>query len=316
MASLSTIRWSASPKLSEIHAAQTVALGRPVVDRRTEQALVAPATEINQRLLSASIDVNTFWQRLFQEALFDPENPRGCEIALMAGGCSELQVEQTAKAIGSRLGECRLAFHRRYPKLSEQLALRSQPLSQRWAMIGPGMLSAISTQIWGGPAPQQWWPPRVEGVMVQPIRGGDGGFDVDAGQFWMEALLTDVEPAVPEVLRVAWLVTRLATEIHTREKSSEDSTSLPWALGSVPLVLSAAAELDLISTASLPIETAVTTWHLGDRAIGRVTQQWWDDWQGESSTRSTAGTPLPVALRNLRQQLRVKSAANSGSRRE
>ena len=92
--------------------------------------------------------MTTFWQRLFSETAFDAENPRVCEIALVAGGCSELQVEQTGKAINSRLGECRLAYHRRFPKLAEQLALRSQPLRERWAMIGPGMLSAITKQIW------------------------------------------------------------------------------------------------------------------------------------------------------------------------
>ena len=304
MSSVSRIRWSASTKLSEIHAARTVAMGRPLTDRKTEQALALPATEINQRLLSASIDVTAFWQRLFDETAFDAENTRACEIALVAAGCSELQAEQIGRAVGSRLGECRIAFHRRYPKLAQQLALRSGPLCQRWEMIGPGMLAGITRQIWGGEAPHDWWPKRIEGVVVQPIRGGDGGYDADASQFWTEAMLTDADPSVPEVLRVAWLVTRIATETHTRVVASAEPISLPWGIGSVPFVLSTASELDLIPAESLPIARAVEVWHLGDAAVGRTTEAWWEQWQ-ESKT------PLPVALVDLRQRLAAGTAASS-----
>lgn len=308
MSSLTTIRWTPSPKLSEIHVAQTVAMGRELTDRKTEQALVAPATQINQRLLSASIDVGEFWQRLFIETAFDADNPRACEIALVAAGCSVLQVEQTAKAIGSRLGECRLALHRRYPKLAEQLELRSQPLNQRWAMIGPGMLAGITKQIWGGEAPKEWWPPRIEGLMVQPIRGGAGGYDIDTTQFWMEAMLTDVDSAVPEVLRVAWLVTRVATETHTRLTTSGESSSLPWGIGTVPLILSVAADLDLLTTRALPIARAIEIWHLGDDSAGRIAQQWWDQWQSSKSTGNIS--PLPVALTELKKRLNPGSLAS------
>ena len=304
MPAVPTIRWSASSKLSEIHAARTVAMGRTLTDRKLEQALALPATEINQRLLSCSVDVNAFWQRLFDEIALDGENTQSCEIALVAAGCSEMQAEQTSNAIRNRLGECRIAFHRRFPKLAQQLALRSQPLCQRWEMIGPGMLTDVTKRIWGGVAPDDWWPARVEGLLVQPIRGGDGGYDPHATQFWMEAMLTDADPSVPEVLRVAWLVTRLVTEIHTREKSSAESVSLPWGIGSVPFVLSAAAELDLISPSQLPISRAIELWHLGDAGVGRTAATWWEQWQ-------VSKTPLPVALAELRQRLSAGATANS-----
>ena len=84
MGSPTKIHWSVSPKLSEIHAALNVAMGRRVTDQKVEQALVKPATEINHRLLSASIDVTTFWNRLFSETAFDADNDRACEIALVA----------------------------------------------------------------------------------------------------------------------------------------------------------------------------------------------------------------------------------------
>ncbi len=173
----------------------------------------------------------TFWERLFAEYAIDPGNARACEIALIDAGCSELQLEQTAGAISNRLGECRLAFQRRFPKLSEQLELRGKPLKDRWNEVGLFLLSDIAHQIWREQPPEDWWPSRIDGLLVQPMRGGDGNYDTESRKFWVEAVLTDIDPTVPEVLRVAWLLTQIAIEIQMREKSSETVTGMPWALG-------------------------------------------------------------------------------------
>ncbi len=279
MAGKFTIRWQSDPQLSVIHAAYVVATDAVCSDRKTHQALVGPATEINNRLLSASIDVATFWDRLFAEYAFDPGHARICEIALTDAGCSELQLEQTAGAISNCLAECRLAFLARFPKLSEQLQLRSKPMIDRWKQVGSSLLSEIASQIWHHQPPDDWWPSRAVGLLVQPIRGGDGNFDADSRKFWVEAVLNDVDPAVPEILRVAWLVTQLTISLQMREKSSVAVTGMPWSLGAVPLVLSAAAKIELTADSDLPIAPAMALWRLGDAATAATVGQWWDQWQ-------------------------------------
>lgn len=126
MAKKVNIRWVAHTELSAAHAAYMVATGRPCTDPKTEQSLVAPVTDINSRLLSASIDVAAFWQRYLHELPVDAEITRACTVALMASGCSELQVEQTAKAISHRLSDARLSFMQRFPQIVRTAGAESQ----------------------------------------------------------------------------------------------------------------------------------------------------------------------------------------------
>lgn len=296
-----TIRWTPHPRLSAIHAAYVVAGGGKCVDPKTERLMIAPVTDLNNRLLSAEVDVGRFWRRLIVEVAIDRSDgergdARACEIALTDAGLSELQLEPNAQGVARLIGECRSVYASHLPKLSDQLRLRAGPLKQRWDSFGPGLLRAIAQRIWDGAPPVDWWPARIDGLMLQPIRGGDGGFDTDSQRFWIEAMLTDADPLVPEVLRVAWLVSRIAIESHTREKSGERSLRLPWTFASVPIVLAAAADLELIASPRLPIETAMGLWNLGDDQVAKTLDRWWQK-------REQAGSPMPVALKTLEQML-------------
>ncbi len=301
MAATVTISWSPHPRLSAIHAAYVVAGGGRCVDAKIERLIVAPVTELNNRLLSAAVDIGSFWRRLIVEVASDRgggerSDGAACEIALAAAGLSELQLETTAQGVARLIGECRSRYASRFPKLSEQLRLRSRPLKERWDAFGKGLLRAIAQRIWDGEPPSDWWPPRVEGLLIQPVRGGAGGFDADAQQFWIEAMLTDAEPSIPEVLRVAWLITRMAIEAHTREKSGEHSRRLPWSFASVPIVLAAAADLEVVSPQTPPIQQAMRLWQLGDDAIAETVERWWQ--QNEDSS-----VAMPVALKALERML-------------
>ena len=304
MAAKLSIRWSVDADLSFLHAAEVVASGGLCSDRKTEQALAGPVTEINSRLLSASLDMGAFWQRLLDERLSDPNHPNACSIALLDAGCSELQVEQTASVITNRLSEARMAFQRRFPKLAEQLDLRGRPIRTQWDTYGPGLLNNIALQIWSDSPPADWWPTRIDGLLIQPMRGGDGGYESNLRKFWIEAMLTDADQSVPEVLRVAWLVTQLAVEVHTRERSSESPSSLPWEIGCVPMVLSAGRELDLVKGDTLPLEAALRLWNLGTSETSGVLLEWWEQARASSS-------PIPVSLKQLDQMLEPVRAAQT-----
>ena len=313
MASSPRIRWKPDTALSTIHAAYSVAVGAACTDEKLEQALVPCVTQINERLLSSSIDMRGFWSRLVRESIGCDETRAACETALVASGCSALQVDQTSRGIVRQLDECRIVVHDRFPRLLDQLELRSRPLRERWDTVGRGVLNQVAKQIWGQSPPKNWWPASVDGLFVQPLRGGDGGFEPgsDEGKnaaIWIEAMLTDVLPNVPEVVRVAWLVTRVAIEQHIAQKSLTskpgDSTfgrpaslTSAWAFASVPLVLRSAAELDLVSHSALPISAAIRLWRLSDAAIaGDVLTQWWEKLDRDPQ-------PLPVALKSLSQAI-------------
>lgn len=286
------VKWKVQPRLSAVHAAYVVATNNRCSDSKTESALAASATEINQRLLSAALNMGVFWRRLLIEAAEERDDKSAVEIALLASGCSELQLDSTAAAIVNRLRDCRTFMTSRFPKLAEQLELRGRPLIERFDAYGPGLLRAFGNFVWDNSPPKDFWPNKVEGLLVQPVLGGDGGYDADGQRFWIEAMLTDADPSVPEVLRVVYLIATAAMSRYTRDMSGEQSMSLPWAMATVPIVLCVAGELELVNNQVLPIADACRLWHVGDPATATTLTNWWNEFR---QTR----VPLPVALKAL-----------------
>ena len=300
MAGKTRIQWVSHPKLSAAHAAYLVATRAQCNDQKTEQSLIQPVTEVNNRLFASAIDVSQFWQQYLLQILSDVPMEQACGVALLSAGANEMQVDQIAKAIVNRLADARLAFNHRYPKLAEQLDLRARPLRERWETYGPGLLNHVGKQIWGDSPPEEWWIPNVTALMVQPIRGGDGGCDASSARLWLEAMLTDVDQRVPEALRVAWLVTTMAIDNYARKTSRDLRLMRPWSLVSVPLVLSAGRELELVRGDELPIGEAMKLWHFGDDQVAETVSQWW---KGQAD--STA--PMPARLKRLNELLPERS---------
>lgn len=311
LAKKSNVRFQPAVDLSVIHASFVVATGAVCSDEKTESVLRGPTSEINTRLVSATVDVRSFWSSLFASVATGKSARVSCTSALIDAGCSELQVDQMAAALSSRLDECRIAFQQRFPKLRDQLELRAGPLKDRWQTFGPGLLIETARTIWASSPPDDWWPAEIDCLLVQPVRGGDGGFDSGQRRVWIEAMLTDNDPAVGEIFRLAFWITQVAVGRHLDATLGRPSTpshpedfgsgthrrlSLPWDLGCVPVVLKAGSHLDLFRADQLPIQTAVRLWRLGDDAVGEVVAKWWDQW-------GDAGAAMPVALKALDRML-------------
>ncbi|QDT04532.1 hypothetical protein K227x_29240 [Rubripirellula lacrimiformis] len=286
------VQWHAGAELSAVWAAYVVATGAACTDPKTEAVLIGPIADINNRFLSASIDVGVFWKNYVAQRMDDCDLSESATTALLAAGCHEMQLDQMANVVKKRLADARAAFSGRYPKLNEQLVLRGRPLRERWDTYGEGLLRGVERQIWNNSPPDDWWPTRTSGWLVQPLVGGDGHHDGSNEKFWIEAMLTDADPAVPEVLRVAWLVTQIAIEKHTRQRSSDTALLAAWQYASIPLVLAAAADVELVRGPELPIGRAMELWKFGDAAAADKLTRWWKEF-------TEAPTPLPVALRKL-----------------
>lgn len=307
----SKVQFRPAPDLSLVHATFVVATGGSCSDPKLEASLKGPTSEINTRLLSAMADTHLFWSALFAGVAAGDAPRECCATSLIAAGGSELQAEQSAAGLASLLDDCRLAFSKRFPKLADQLKLRSGPLRDRWQTFGPGLLIQTAQRIWDGKPPEGWWPTDVDCLLVQPIRGGDGGYDSGRKRVWMEAMLTDVDPAVSEIIRLAYWVTQVAIGRHldaTLGRVDDPShpedfgsgthrrTTLPWRLGCVPLVLEAARDLEVIQVKELPIEASLRLWRLGDSVTALVVADWWRTW-------CESKEPMPIALKALEENL-------------
>lgn len=85
-------------------------------------------------------------------------------------------------------------------ELERELLLRADLVREQWEIRGPGLLAAIARQP-GITIPSE----PIEIQLVLPLQGGAAGLS-ERGQAWLEALLHDVSPQFPEVLRLGWLV--------------------------------------------------------------------------------------------------------------
>ncbi len=287
------------------------------------------AQSVTDRLISASIDESQFWENLADELVSlandAPLTPAVCEIALLRSGHSQLQSEQTAAAIHRSLDSCRRLLAADQPRLADQLRLRYAPLKQAYEAYGPGLLRSVGNQIWNGSPPKNWWPGRVSIHAVQPLQAGASGRSSCQGSVWIEAVLTDISPAVPEWLRLAYQLTQMAIDTHTRTHASgigdgkstsegKSPSELPWALGIIPLIFDRAADAGLIPASPLPIAAAIDLgWASDDclainaltrgaavpsnrNELADVLDRWWCD-------VGCTSHPFPVALKNLSARL-------------
>lgn len=295
------LRWAPHAWLSAMHAARTVGRSGQCTDAKTETQLAVPVASLNSRLIAQSVDVSAFWSEVIRLVATSKDGPTSkrdeqaiCEAALSVAGVSEFQLEQTIPAIADLLRQCRSAFNERFPKLTEQLDLRGKPLKQSWNTYGPGLLKTISEKIWDGEPPDDWWPTSCDVRLVQPVSGGMG--DVTGDRLWIEAMLTDADPRVPEVLRIAWLVTRIAIARNIRERSGDSMSSLPWTKAATVITLESGVDIGLLPAGELPIATACECWSNGDPAVASVLKRWWTEYQQTKPA-------MPVALKALRRML-------------
>ncbi|MBB3207868.1 hypothetical protein FHS27_003695 [Rhodopirellula rubra] len=235
-ASLSLVRAVQSCAAPNFHAPTGSAGGRKssggfiLKDPQAMSQFVSEAERVSERLISAAVSERIFWDHLRDELVSSgndaPITPQLCEVALLRSGHSQLQSDQTAAAIHRSIDNCRRLLMTDSPRFVDQLRLRYAPLKQSYEAYGPGMVRSIGKQIWSGSPPKNWWPTRVTVHAVQPLRTGAAGRSSYQSCVWIEAVLTDMSPNVPEWLRLIHQLTQVAIDTHTRTHLSGVSASL------------------------------------------------------------------------------------------
>jgi hypothetical protein len=310
---MTRVRWEIGDRLSPLHAARCWAAGAAGIDPVASHKIAAPLTVLTERLASAEIDLGIFWRRLVAAAAGGSDDLQASRTALVAAGIGELALDGTAASISSLLAETRLAYQERYPKLAEQLALRARPLREQWEAYGAGLLRRIATL-----THESFIPKSATILLVSPYRGGDGDCDPAAPKLWIEAVLTNPIASIPEVLRLAWLISRLGlasqiipgASVAGAEHDEQVARSFDvLSLALLPTVLDAAAFLDMGASPSQSpelIATAAEAWNGSiDPSIVDVLQRWW-------SQSQELKPPFPVALKALDRMLPGKPSLQLG----
>lgn len=307
---MTRIRWEIGDKLSPLHATRCWAAGAAGIDSALMTKISEPLGELTKRLAAAELDLETFWSRLIAASASGASDLEACRTALMAAGIGELGLDACASAILTCLADTRLAYQERFPKSTQQLSLRARPIREQWDGYGAGLLRRIAKK-----THESFIPKTAVCVLLSPYRGGDGDCDPATSTLWIEAVLTNSVPSVPEVLRLTWLLTRIGMGAMvlptqaTEENEDPERASMVVALAGLPVVLDAACYLEMTPSPTVTgdlINSAMQTWFGPmEPAMVEILDKWW-------SQSEELKPPFPVALKALDRMLPGKPSLQLG----
>lgn len=291
------LRWQPNFDLSTMHAAWALTGGKPFVDQALAEELAPAAADLHRLPSAHGLSTSMFWRQLLT---FSAEIPSNEQLAqrlwtrLMPGPPSAGSTAELARALAA----CKAVMRRRFPRMLEELALRIGPLQQAWETRGPGLLHML-----GEATDPDFLVPSATICVVQPVVGGDGAAHLLTNRVHIEALLTDVDPRLPETLRLAWLLGQLNLDRPLFSENVHGHALAEVAeLALLPAVIHAASEVQLAELAPQTLELALALWlRTPQERIGPLAEvliAWWEtaiaaDW-GWSTSLTALSKMLPA----------------------
>jgi hypothetical protein len=253
-----SLRWMVAPRASCYHAGDAVRRGLPLVDVNVADALAAPVGRLDALLAEWRLSVDEFWEVAPALAIGSQTPVALVEEFLRMGERGPEVANSAAEALASRAADLERAVFDLYPRLNEELVLRERPIREQWESRGPGMLQRMMQLAGGG-----FSLPAAEVALVQPCLGGGGETHLQFQLVRLEAVLTNSQPALPEPVRLGWLLFRLAVE--REDLASGRATSARRrliSLAAVPLALEAAEHVEWSTCDAAALEIALDAWRL------------------------------------------------------
>lgn len=292
------VRWLTSTLASAFHAAKRLSAGAPLTDPAAQECLETPARELVATLETASIPVATFFEHVTPLSV-GIVNPRELADVALTKTVGQQRKDAVRDDVFRRVQAVQKAWTSAMPELADQLALRSRPLREQWEARGPGLLHLIGRQ-----TTPQLLPERVDVVLIHPVAGGAGRAYVQYNSVHIEAVLANPHADLPEVVRLAWLISKVELD---RAQFSESisrarlASIAGWAM--LPPVLAASTEVELTRNSGDMLARAIDAWEV-ERPPGvdltTVIASWWE-------TYSASRPAWSVALSALEQMTRSES---------
>ena len=282
--------WRASLPISAFHAAATLSLRKQVADKQMIQELAPQVVQIERFLKIHNIKKWTFWNRLIPLAGVHEAAPALAEVVLarlITGSPSAQMVSELADP----LRVMTRVTAQLNPNLLKELETRSKPIRTQWEARGPGIIKHIT-----GLTQLDFLAEHATAQLCLPIRGGAGQSFIDNNSFTFETVLTDVESAIPEVLRIAWLTGQLEFDLP-RFSELIHPGRIPFIaqIAMVPVALHAGEYVELTTFSEENIHKAIQLWDITlpkDIDGTEIIMQWWNTYQEGKPDFAVALTAL------------------------
>jgi hypothetical protein len=180
------------------------------------------------------------------------------------------------------------------PKLGEELQLRIGPIRELAESCLPGLLRMV------GRASDPLLLPGLARIVVVPpyCHGYARSFPINNTILW-EGLLVNVQPQLPEVLRLCWSVAQLNLEVPALVgEIPRAAACAAGAWATIPLTLHSGSELDQCGCDLPYVKLAAETWQpprwreLSIEETSAIVWLWWE-------TYAVARPAWPIALAAL-----------------
>ncbi len=151
------------------------------------------------------------------------------------------------------------ALDQAMPDWAQQMPARVRPLRELWQARGAGYLRQLTRHLGRSVESRSAGPVAA----VFPISGGFGIVLPDANGILLEAPLTDLDDRVPEILRLAWLVTLQEIELTVRADETHEMATLTAEerrIAAMKMTLTLADELEWMPVGLHTFERASALW--------------------------------------------------------
>ena len=229
--------------------------GRPFVDGQLAEAIRDPVEGLREGIASVGLPVSVT-EHLCPLAAGIENNRQLAEITLTKtlgrGAASGHSIETLTRALTAVETAYRLAL----PSVVDELTQRSGPLMLQWEARGPGMLSEIARRTEPGLLVE-----RAEVILVHPVVGGSGTAHLPYNSVRIEAVLADPIHELPEVVRLAWLISALNTDLPKHSDHLPVARhSIVGSLAMLPAALCAGEHVELTRFDRPTLATAASVW--------------------------------------------------------
>ncbi|GAA4434082.1 hypothetical protein [Bremerella cremea] len=290
------VRWQESTWTSCLHAAQILSEQRPpgVPDMVVESMQPVVDRLINV-LKTAGVPLKPFWRHALPLSAQLTGKHELAGVILRKTRGLEYENGGTAEHLTAIFTDLSHAYHTAMPKAEEELPLRRRPLREAWEARGPGLLHFLQRVL-----PEAFLPESADVILILPFSGGRGTAHLDYNSVRVEAVLYDPYPQLPEVARLGWLFSQLNLDLPKySENIARDRLPMVARLATLPGILYAAEEVELVRPGTVSLADALKLWQVareGHEALAEIVQQWWQ-------VQEARQAPWPVALTALDRML-------------
>lgn len=249
------LSWQQHLDLSAMHFAWCLqfAGNRVNVANSTARDAAEQVAEIPSLL---GVPVDRFWESALTLSVECTSNDVFAERLLSRLKSRHPNGSRLESEVSARVTGLESEFRSLFPNFADEMPLRREPLKQLWEAHGPGLLNQV-----GHLTEPSMLVESARVVLVQPIIGGAGFAHLLSNRVQIEAVLANLDPRLPETMRLAWLLAQLDLERPTYSEMVNSHRLREVAgLALMPPVLLAAEELGMSQFTQDNLNAAIQLW--------------------------------------------------------